>query len=70
MSRFQDYKDKLRTVYRMTLRKTDGEYRVNFCNGAEATAYYTNDLEDAFATATDMRARDNARAPHAEAGTC
>jgi hypothetical protein len=46
----------------MTLRKHDREYRVNFVGGSEATAYYTNDLEDAFATAIDMRLRDNARA--------
>ena len=61
-SRFQEYKDKLSVTHRMTLRKHDREYRVNFVGGSEATAYYTNDLEDAFATAIDMRLRDNARA--------
>lgn len=35
----------------MSLRKNDGEYRVNFSGGREATAYYTNDLEDAVDTA-------------------
>jgi hypothetical protein len=30
------------------------EYRVNFRHGEEDTAYYTTDLEDAFATALDM----------------
>lgn len=68
MSRFQDYKDKLNVVHRMTLRKRDGEYRVNFAGGKEATAYYTNDLEDAFATGVTMRLRDNASAPVASAG--
>lgn len=41
----------------MTLRKEEGEYRVNFRGGSEATAYYTNDLEDAVYTAADMAAR-------------
>lgn len=30
------------------------EYRVNFRGGAEATAYYTNDIVDAIATGTMM----------------
>ena len=38
----------------MTLQHRDGEYRVNFKGGLEATAYYTNDLEDAFHTAEAM----------------
>lgn len=38
----------------ITLRHTDGEYRVNFKNGDEATAYYTNDLDDAVATGLAM----------------
>jgi hypothetical protein len=29
----------------------NGEYRINFRGGREATAYYTNDREDALATA-------------------
>ena len=33
-----------------TLRKRDGEYRVNKTGGEEATAYYTDDLDDAIAT--------------------
>lgn len=57
MSRFQDIKDRLRVIHRMTLKRSDGEYRVNFAGGSEATVYYTNDLEDAFATAIDMRLR-------------
>jgi hypothetical protein len=57
MTRFQEVKDKLRVMYRVTLRRQDGEYRVNFRDGVEATAYYTNDLEDAFATGVAMRER-------------
>lgn len=38
----------------MTLRKIDGEYRVNYRYGDEATAYYTNDLADAISTAESM----------------
>lgn len=34
-----------------------GEYRLNFKGGTEATAYYTNDLDDAIATAEDMAQR-------------
>ena len=32
----------------------DGEYRVNFRGGSEATAYYTNDAKDAIYTAWAM----------------
>ena len=37
----------------MTLNRNaeTGEYRVNLAGGSESTAYYTNDLDDAFATA-------------------
>ena len=42
--------------YGCTLRHDNGEYRVNFRNGSEATAYYTNDIEDAIATACTMTA--------------
>jgi hypothetical protein len=38
----------------MVLRKTDGEYRVNFRGGKEATAYYTTDIDDAVATGIKM----------------
>lgn len=34
-----------------TVRYRDGEYRVNQKSGTEATAYYTDDREDALATA-------------------
>lgn len=55
---FREAKDKLRVVYKMTLKLTaDHEFRVNFIGGQEATAYYANDLDDAFTTAIDMRLR-------------
>lgn len=38
----------------IVLSKSDGEYRVNFKLGDEATAYYTNDLHDAMRTALAM----------------
>ena len=38
----------------LTLTKHDGEYRVNFQGGKEATAYYTNDIHDALYTAVAM----------------
>jgi hypothetical protein len=40
-----------------TLSKSDGEYRVNLRGHGEATAYYTNDLQDAVNTAKTMAAR-------------
>ena len=44
----------------LTLRKVrSGHYRVNFPNGNETTAYYTDNLEDAVKTAVGMaRTRD------------
>jgi hypothetical protein len=42
----------------LTLREVcSGDYRVNFRDGNEATAYYTDDLEDAFNTAVKMAQR-------------
>jgi hypothetical protein len=39
----------------LTLRQVrSGDHRVNFRNGNETTAYYTNDLEDAVSTAVEM----------------
>lgn len=38
----------------ITLAKRDGEYRVNFTNGLEATAYYTDDIDDAVGTGRAM----------------
>jgi hypothetical protein len=34
-----------------------GDYRVNFRDGDETTAYYTDDLEDAVNTAVEMARR-------------
>lgn len=45
------------SLYNMSIRYRDGEYRVNFVPGKESTAYYTDDLEDAFHTALLMRKR-------------
>ena len=44
----------------LTLRKVrSGDYRVNFRDGDEMTAYYTDNLEDAVKTAVEMaRTRD------------
>ena len=53
-SRIAEIKDKLRIIHGMTIRRRDGGYRVNFRGGDEATAYYTPDLEDAFATGVTM----------------
>lgn len=49
-------------AYDISLRHDDGEYRVNFRAGREATAYYTNDLEDALATGIAMANRKAAQA--------
>ena len=58
----------------LTLRKVrSGEYRVNFRDGNETTAYYTDKLEDAVNTAVEMARRrvvtevcPNANNRHAE----
>ena len=40
---------------RLTLRMVrSGDYRVNFRDGNEATAYYTDNLEDAVNSAVEM----------------
>lgn len=38
----------------MKITKSNDEYRVNFKNGNEATAYYTDDLDDAVNTGIAM----------------
>lgn len=38
----------------LSLRKRDGEYRVNYLNGLEVTAYYTDDISDAVTTGQHM----------------
>lgn len=47
----------LLAAHGMTMRSRDGEHRVNFKDGDEATASYTNDLEDAVNTGMAMRYR-------------
>jgi hypothetical protein len=39
---------------KLVITHVDDEYRVNFRNGREATAYYTNDLQDALDTGQAM----------------
>jgi hypothetical protein len=54
----------------LTLRKVrSGDYRVNFRDGNETTAYYTDNLEDAVNTAVDM-ARKRASAVTKECPNC
>lgn len=50
----------------LSCRKRDGEFRVNFIGGEEATAYYTSEADDALQTGQAMAARRNA-APAAPA---
>jgi hypothetical protein len=40
--------------YGVTITKRDGEFRVNFAGGLEATASYTNDIDDAVGTGIAM----------------
>lgn len=40
--------------HNLVLKHEDGEYRINIRNGREATAYYTNDLDDAVSTGIVM----------------
>jgi hypothetical protein len=47
----------------LTLRTVrSGDYRVNFRDGNETTAYYTNNLEDALSAAVEM-ARNRGQSP-------
>jgi hypothetical protein len=44
----------------ITLRKVrSGDYRVNFREGNETTAYYTDNLEDAINAAVEMARKGN-----------
>lgn len=53
----------------VTLRKKDGEYRVNVKGASELHAYYTTDLDDAVATGKRFTLRTNAvTVDHAFAG--
>jgi hypothetical protein len=48
---------------RLTLRSVrSGDYRVNFRDGNEATAYYTDNLENAVKTAVEMARKRALRA--------
>lgn len=55
MTTLKQVKSHLRELM-VTIRKTpyEQEYRVNYINGQESTAYYTNDLEDAYNTGIRM----------------
>lgn len=48
------YVRKALAAHAMVIRRRDGEYRVNFKGGPESTAYYTDDLADAFRTGLHM----------------
>lgn len=62
MITLKDAKDELKP-YGMTITRKDGEYRVNFAGGDEATAYYTTEIGDAVFTAIDMRHRERSPQP-------
>ena len=62
-------------VYSMTFKKTNPneyppEYRVNFIGGSEDTAYYTNDLLDAYHTGVTMAQRAWSQRNADDRGTC
>ena len=53
----------------LTLRKVrSGDYRVNFRDGNETTAYYTNNLEDAVNIAVEMVRKRALELRHTEPG--
>jgi hypothetical protein len=60
----------------LTLRKVrSGDYRVNFRDGNETTAYYTNDLEDAVNAVVEMARKRELSAwpkpdPHCRQSSC
>jgi hypothetical protein len=54
----------------LTLRQVrSGNYRVNFRDGNETTAYYTDNLEDAVNTAVEMARKRALRAESYRVGT-
>lgn len=59
---FKAVKHELARDYGLTIRRRDGEYRVNFYKAPEAIAYYTTDLNDAYVTGVVMGERGYARA--------
>ena len=48
----------------LVARYSDGEYRVNYRGGREATAYYTNESSDAIGTAIHMVRNGTIRADY------
>lgn len=58
MMTMKQAKEALKKI-RVTIRKRDGEYRVNLAEGNEDTAYYTDDLKDAVDTGIMMRHHAN-----------
>jgi len=49
----------------LTLRKVrSGDYRVNFRDGDETTAYYTDNLNDAVNTAVEMARKRDCEMPY------
>ena len=50
-------RDQLRPLGLSITRPIGRDIRVNFTRGVEATAYYTNDLQDAVNTGRDMAER-------------
>jgi hypothetical protein len=58
--KFKEVKDALKKIgMTITYKSEYSEYRVNFISGKEETAYYTNDLDDAYLTGQDMAKRGN-----------
>ncbi len=55
----RDLKNRMPSGMTISWKSDAEEYRVNFRNGTEATAYYTSDSADALATAKDMDAREH-----------
>lgn len=52
--RLSDVRNQLRDLDIVITTTRDAEYRVNFRNGHEVTAYYTTDLADALGTGLAM----------------
>ncbi len=54
MMTFETVRDGLKDHGIAIKRTQDGEFRVNYRGGIEATAYYTDDLRDAWLTGLTM----------------
>jgi hypothetical protein len=63
----REAKESLRANFGMALTKRDGEFRVNYIGGDEATAYYTEDMTDAINTGIAMRRRQAGKVKGLEA---